>query len=84
MIKEVTPVTGPTVVVHAERCKGCGRCIDACPNQVLAFAKSFNSRGYMVPEARPEGCTGCGACFYTCPEPGGITVYKKPAKRGEG
>lgn len=81
---DVTQAKGPGVVIHSEECKGCGRCIEACPNGVLAYSTQNNSHGYLTPEARQEGCTGCGICFYNCPEPGAITVYKKPkAKAGE-
>jgi len=31
------------VVIDKDRCKGCGLCIAACPNQVLAFSRSLPS-----------------------------------------
>ena len=71
----------PCVIVHAEQCKGCGRCVVFCPNGVLALSQRHNRNGYRVAEAvKPEACTGCGLCFYACPEPGGLTVRRKPKK----
>jgi NAD-dependent dihydropyrimidine dehydrogenase PreA subunit len=66
------------VEVHAERCKGCGRCVAACPQGVLAISTHSNRAGYFVAEAVAlERCSRCGLCFYNCPEPGGITVRRK-------
>ncbi|MBN2169820.1 MAG: 4Fe-4S dicluster domain-containing protein [Candidatus Krumholzibacteriota bacterium] len=67
-------------VVSAEHCKGCGLCVQACPQAVLALMSSFNSKGYHPAHYVGEGCTGCGMCFYACPEPAAITVYKKGAE----
>jgi len=69
----------PRVVIHAEQCKGCGRCVVACANGVLILSNDTNSQGHLVPRASGNGCRGCGLCFYNCPEPGAITVYKRKA-----
>lgn len=72
-------------VVFALECKGCGRCVLACPRQVLALQREFNSRGYRYVEYRGTGCVGCGRCYYTCPEPGALEVHlpaaAKPVRR---
>ena len=60
-----------------DECKGCGRCIDACPKDCLRFSKKINGKGYIPAEYIGEGCTGCGICFYNCPEPYAVEVYKK-------
>lgn len=74
---EVTGLTHPKVVIREEECKGCGLCIEACPQDVLFCQKHLNRMGYHPAGYTGEGCTGCGYCFYQCPEPGAITVYKK-------
>jgi 2-oxoglutarate ferredoxin oxidoreductase subunit delta len=57
------------VYLKAERCKGCGFCIEFCPAHVLAFAQGFNPQGYHPPHLiDPEGCTGCNLCGMYCPD----------------
>ena len=58
-----------TVVFDAERCKGCGLCIAACPKKVLAFSGHLNKSGYDVAHmAHPDDCIGCAFCAMTCPD----------------
>ena len=64
-------------VIYPELCKGCGLCIEACPQDVLKFHEKFNSKGFHYAFYIGEGCTGCNVCFYACPEPEAIAVYKK-------
>ncbi len=61
-------------VVNIEVCKGCERCVAACPKSCLVMGIKLNAMGYPVAEYTGEGCTGCGACFYNCPEPEAITI----------
>jgi len=56
-----------TIVLNAERCKGCELCIPACPPRVLRMSPNRNQSGYLVPELL-EGCTGCNACLMVCPD----------------
>ena len=60
-------VTRGTVVLEAERCKGCELCIPACPPQVLRMSEQRNAIGARLPELL-AGCTGCGACLLVCPD----------------
>ena len=63
------------VKIAVEECKGCGRCIYACPVDAIKKTTSVNSMGCVYVEYT-EGCIGCGSCFFTCPEPGAITVVE--------
>jgi 2-oxoglutarate ferredoxin oxidoreductase subunit delta len=59
----------PKVVVDPKRCKGCERCIVACPQQVLTMSEEFNEKGYTYarPEHQPR-CIGCRLCAIACPD----------------
>lgn len=62
--------------INALECKGCGRCVDACPKKVLALGRELNARGYRFVGYSGDGCIGCANCFYTCPEPHALEVHK--------
>ncbi|NLA25661.1 MAG: ferredoxin family protein [Bacteroidales bacterium] len=64
------------IVVDIESCKGCGVCITACPQDVIALDTQVNRKGYNFSMmAKPEACIGCANCAIVCPD-GVITVYK--------
>jgi NAD-dependent dihydropyrimidine dehydrogenase PreA subunit len=63
--------------ITPDECKGCMRCVNACPKKVIAKTDQVNMMGVVYVEYLGEGCIGCGACFYACPEPGAITVYEE-------
>ncbi len=72
------------VVIKKEYCKGCGLCIAACPQHVLAFSGELNNSGYnVVHMEHPDDCTGCTFCALTCPDVA-LEVYRErvPAKEG--
>ncbi len=65
------------VVIDKDLCKGCGLCIAACPNQVLAFSGELSKSGYTVVHMEhPEACVGCSFCAQTCPDIA-IDVYRE-------
>ncbi len=57
------------VIIIADRCKGCGFCVEYCPKRVLAMSKAFNRKGYHPPEVvRPDECVNCNLCEMICPD----------------
>lgn len=64
------------VVVDNEGCKGCGVCVETCPQEVLALNKEVNSRGYHYSYMEnAEACTGCSNCGVVCPDTC-LTIYR--------
>jgi 2-oxoglutarate ferredoxin oxidoreductase subunit delta len=76
-MEETAGLKEPNVIVNEDECKGCGLCIEICPEKVLFEQKHLNRMGYHPSGYTGQGCIGCGHCFYACPEPGAISVYKK-------
>ncbi len=50
-----------TVKVDAEKCTGCGLCVDLCPHRVLRMEEG------KVVVHHPDKCIECGACSKNCP-----------------
>jgi len=60
---------GGDVHILADRCKGCGFCVEYCPRQVLEMSREFNRKGYHPPEiVDSRACVNCGLCEMICPE----------------
>jgi len=70
----------PRPVIDEDECKGCGRCIEACPKKVLRYAGRINRKGFDPAEYTGEGCTGCAICFYNCPAPYAIEIHTADEK----
>jgi 2-oxoglutarate ferredoxin oxidoreductase subunit delta len=73
------PAAAPrgTVKILADRCKGCGFCIEYCPKEVLAFSRGFNRKGYHPPEVIADGeCVNCNLCEMICPD---FAIFSVPA-----
>lgn len=64
------------VRISTNECKGCGRCVPACPRKVLKLGSKLNVMGYPAVITTDNVCIGCGCCFYTCPEPGALTILE--------
>ena len=59
----------PRVVVDEQRCKGCERCVEACPQAVISMSRKLNPKGYFfaVPSEQPR-CLGCLLCAIGWPD----------------
>ena len=62
-------------VVDKELCKACGKCIAACPKELIEFVPyegkhfvqcSSHDKGKKVMDACAEGCIACRLCEKTC------------------
>ncbi len=70
-----------SVVIMAERCKGCGFCVEFCPTDALDLSSQYNAKGYHPPVlARKDNCTGCDICGMVCPDFAIYGFIKKPTK----
>ncbi len=63
-------------IISKEKCTACGKCVAACPKQVIELAQmskavviSCHSRdkGVDVKKKCQVGCIACGICVRTCP-----------------
>jgi len=60
----------PRIIVDDSYCKGCGLCVDACSEGIIALDnEKITSKGYhpayLVDE---DACTGCTFCAIMCPD----------------
>ena len=86
-------------VVIREKCTACGKCIKACPKNLIDIVPDMNKvrvacnsrdKARMVKESCRAGCFGCNLCIKACKE-GAITVtdniavidYEKCVQCGE-
>jgi pyruvate/2-oxoacid:ferredoxin oxidoreductase alpha subunit/NAD-dependent dihydropyrimidine dehydrogenase PreA subunit len=63
----------PKPFVFPEYCKGCGRCIGACPKDCITLGTEINPQTGLTPIVIDLTlCNGCGLCISACPEPYGL------------
>lgn len=63
----------PDVIVTESLCKGCGRCISACPKHAISMGTEINQASGLMPvHIDRDACNDCGLCISACPEPYGL------------
>ena len=73
--KDRIKVPRGVVQLIAERCKGCGFCVEFCPKKILSMSNSTNAKGYRLPEISEDAsCPNCGLCMLLCPD---FAIYVK-------
>jgi ferredoxin len=58
-------VPGTISVIDKFLCRGCGRCVEACPYEAPQLTEVVP--GVMVSDVNPALCKGCGSCSVVCP-----------------
>jgi len=55
-------------VIDAQRCSGCGKCVQACPIDAIQLSEIADAtrRSNKVAEVDPSICLGCGICARSC------------------
>lgn len=63
-------------LIHPDKCTACGKCVAACPKQVIEIAQASKAvvischsrdKGIDVKKKCQVGCIACGICVRTCP-----------------
>jgi len=59
----------PRIRIDRDRCKGCGMCVQNCPQMVLELSREINLKGYFFAQpVRRSQCLGCRICAIVCPD----------------
>lgn len=60
----------PRITVDDTYCKGCGLCVDVCPQGIIELDTSkITAKGYHPAHMTDESkCTGCTSCALMCPD----------------
>ena len=67
--KDRIKVTHGIVHIIDDRCKGCGFCVEFCPQGTLVISSRTNTKGYHPPQVIDEqNCVNCGLCTLLCPD----------------
>ena len=64
--ESISPKPEPGIIRNL--CNSCGKCIEACPEEVISFTTD------KVIHIDRDNCTACGKCVDVC-YPGALTIY---------
>jgi Na+-translocating ferredoxin:NAD+ oxidoreductase subunit C len=70
-------------IYRAQPCIGCGRCIEACPMDLIPAAISYTVEGGNIDRAEALNildCIECGCCAFVCPSSRPLVQHFKLAK----
>ncbi len=67
--------------IDGEACKGCGKCVSACPVDALSLRSRHDPRHPKRRRAALDEtrCLGCGVCVRACPS-GGMRLRARPER----
>jgi len=67
--------------VDASQCKGCGKCVEACPVDALSLAPAVGAKNPKQQAAvlDEDVCLGCGVCVRACTK-GGLSLRSRPQR----
>ncbi|MDD2390120.1 MAG: 4Fe-4S binding protein, partial [Desulfobacterales bacterium] len=65
---------GFTVVIDKTLCRGCGRCLRACPYKAVSLNR--NAIGGWCASVDEALCKGCGNCISVCPSNAADSPYR--------
>jgi len=58
-----------TIIVFQGLCKGCGLCLEKCPQKAISFSKTdLGVLSTPTVEINLEKCNACGICEIICPD----------------
>ncbi len=65
------------MIVDDQFCKGCGLCVEACPQHIVELDQdTITEKGYHPAHCIDQSkCTGCISCATMCPDVA-ITVWR--------
>ncbi|MCL2491189.1 MAG: ferredoxin family protein [Coriobacteriia bacterium] len=65
------------IIVSETYCKGCGLCVEVCPQKIMKLDEdTLSAKGYHPAMCSdPDECTVCLSCATICPDVA-ITVVK--------
>jgi coenzyme F420-reducing hydrogenase delta subunit/NAD-dependent dihydropyrimidine dehydrogenase PreA subunit len=64
------------VRIKAERCRGCGRCVDACSFEAIELQEGADGR--MTAHIEAALCRGCNLCRGACPTEAAVPTALSP------
>jgi ferredoxin len=65
--------------IEGSLCKGCGKCVDACPVSAISLfpANDPNQPKKKLAAVDQERCVGCGVCAVKCPADAAVMSRRK-------